>query len=185
MTLLGWATATSLWSDVLGEFLAALRESLPRLFSGLLFVSLAWVVIKSILGVLRRVLDRAYPAEQDMIVDLAIVIIGGLLWFGVLLVLLKILGMGEVAASLGTATGFIALGVAFALKEMIADTVAGVYLLRDPDFNVGDAVETASITGTIVRVDLRKTRIRAASGDLVVVANRDVEKRWTQQADQP
>lgn len=32
--------------------------------------------------------------------------------------------MGAVAAGLGTATGFIALGVAFALKEMIADTVA-------------------------------------------------------------
>lgn len=114
-----------------------------------------------------------------MIVDLSVVVIGGLLWFGALLVLLKIVGMGEVAASLGTATGFVALGVAFALKEMIADTVAGVYLLRDFDFNVGDDVETASVTGTIASVDLRKTRIRKPDGDLVVAANRDVEKRWT------
>lgn len=101
--------------------------------------------------------------------------------FGAVLVLLKILGMGEVAAGLGTATGFVALGVAFALKEMIADTVAGVYLLRDPDFNIGDAVETAAVTGTIVRIGLRKTRIREETDNLVVVSNRDVEKRWTQQ----
>ena len=48
------------------------------------------------------------------------------------------------AASLGTATGFIALGVAYALSDMIEDTVAGVYLLRDPDFAVGDTVAVGS-----------------------------------------
>lgn len=167
--------------NALGEFGSAIVESVPRLLSGLLFLTLAWLGIKVVLAVVRNVLDRAYPAEQDMIVDLSVVVIGGLLWFGALLVLLKIVGMGEVAAGLGTATGFIALGVAFALKEMIADTVAGVYLLRDPDFNIGDTVATASVTGTIVRIDLRKTRIQEETGNLVVVSNRDVEKRWSQQ----
>ncbi|MFB6086328.1 MAG: mechanosensitive ion channel domain-containing protein [Halodesulfurarchaeum sp.] len=166
---------------VFAELLRSMLEALPRMLSGLVFLGVAYLGIRMSLSILRGVLDRAYPAEQDMIVDLALVVIGGLLWFGTLLVLLKILGMGEVAASLGTATGFIALGVAFALKEMIADTVAGVYLLKDPDFNIGDSVEAASVTGTIEQIDLRKTRIRNEEGDLVVIANRDVEKRWTQQ----
>jgi len=65
---------------------------------------------------------------------------------------------------------------------MIADTVAGVYLLQDADFNEGDRVTTASVTGTVVGIDLRKTRIREESGDLIVVANRDVEKKWVQKA---
>jgi small-conductance mechanosensitive channel len=91
-------------------------------------------------------------------------------------------GLGDVAASLGTASGFIGLGVAFALKEMIADTVAGVYLLQDEDFSEGDRVETASVTGRLVSIDLRKTRIETDEGNLVVVANREVEKRWTRHA---
>jgi small-conductance mechanosensitive channel len=37
------------------------------------------------------------------------------------------------------------------------------------------------VTGRIERIDLRKTRIRDTEGHLVVVANRDVEKRWTRQ----
>lgn len=94
--------------------------------------------------------------------------------------------MEDIAASLGTATGFIGLGIAFAIKEMIADTVAGVYLLRDPDFNEGDVVTTASVTGTVTGIDLRKTRIQTDDGDLIVVANREVEKRWTnERATQP
>jgi small-conductance mechanosensitive channel len=64
---------------------------------------------------------------------------------------------------------------------MIADTVAGVYLLQDADFNECDRVTTAAVTGTVTGIDLRKTRIRDESGDLIVVANRDVEKKWVQE----
>ena len=72
-------------------------------------------------------------------------------------------------------------GVAIALTEMLADTVASVSLLDDAD-SEGDRVTTASVTGTVVGIDLRKTRIRDDNGDLVVVANRDVEKKWIQEA---
>lgn len=170
-------------SAVIGEFVRGIVGTVPQLAAAALFVLIAYVGIRIVQRVVRGVLDRAMPDDEDMIVDLAVVLVGGLLWFGAVLVVLKILGMGEVAASLGTATGFVALGVAFALKEMIADTVAGVYLLRDPDFNPGDVVETASVTGTIESIDLRKTRIREDAGNLVVVSNRDVEKRWTRTGD--
>ena len=181
MLLQASAPIAGLVRSVFAELLRSVLDALPRLLAGLVFLGVAYLGIKAILVVLHGVLDRAYPADQDMIADLTVVVVGGLLWFGTVLVLLKLVGMGEIAASLGTATGFIALGIAFALKEMIADTVAGVYLLKDPDFNVGDEVETASVTGRIERIDLRKTRIRETEGHLVVVANRDVEKRWTRQ----
>ena len=87
--------------------------------------------------------------------------------------------MGEIAASLGTAAGFAALGVSYALSNMLADTVAGVYLLRDPDFNPGDEVKSDPVTGIVTAIELRKTRLRNAEGETVVVVNRDVEKKWT------
>jgi small-conductance mechanosensitive channel len=61
---------------------------------------------------------------------------------------------------------------------MIADTVAGIYLLRDPDFNPGDTVTTGSLTGTVRSIGLRKSRFEV-DGDTVVVANREVESKWT------
>lgn len=177
-------------NDVLNEFLSGIVSALPGILSGALFLTLAYVLIRIVLSIARSVLDRLYVEEKDLIVDLAVAIVGIFLWFGAALAFLKIVGLGDVAASLGTASGFIGLGVAFALKEMIADTVAGVYLLRDEDFSEGDVVETASVTGTVTGIDLRKTRIRADDGDLIVLANRDVEKKWVRQsgataADQP
>jgi small-conductance mechanosensitive channel len=171
-------------TEVLDQFIDGILVALPRLLSGLLFLVLAYVTIKVVLRIVRAFFDRMYPANEQLIVDLSVTIIALFLWFGVALGLLTIVGLGQVAASLGTAGGFIGLGVAFALKEMIADTVAGVYLLRDADFNEGDSVETASVSGTVTGIDLRKTRIRADEGNLVVLPNREVEKKWVQRGNE-
>ncbi len=175
------ADGGSIVGSVVGEFVDGIVGAVPGVVSGLLFLALAYVTIRIVLTVVRRVLDGIYPEDQGLVVDLSVAVVGLFLWFGAALAMLKIVGMGDVATSLGTASGFVGLGVAFALKEMIADTVAGVYLLRDRHFEEGDRVDTASVTGTVESIDLRKTRIRAEDGDLVVLANRDVEKKWTRQ----
>jgi small-conductance mechanosensitive channel len=185
MTLAANALAVSNVERILDESIRGILAALPRLLVGVVFLSVAYVAIRLVRSVARSVLSAMYPAEEKLVVDLAVALVGIVLWFGALLALLKIVGMGDIAASLGTATGFIGLGIAFALKEMIADTVAGVYLLQDPDFQEGDRVTTASVTGTVAGIDLRKTRIRADDGDLVVLANREVEKKWTREADEP
>lgn len=181
MSVLSTNAPLSILETVINEFVAGIVTTLPRVLAGIVFLTLAYVGIKLILMGSRSVFERLYPREQKLIVDLLVTVIGVFLWFATGLALLKIVGLGDIAASLGTAAGFIGLGIAFALKEMIADTVAGVYLLQDPDFNEGDEVTTASVTGTITSIGLRKTRIRADEDDLVVLANRDVEKKWTKE----
>lgn len=163
----------------LNEFVDGLQTAAPRILSGLVFLTIAYAAIRLVTGALRRTLDSVYPENERLVADLGVTIASIFLWFGVALTLLKIFGMGEIAASLGTAAGFVALGVSYALSNMLADTVAGVYLLRDPDFNPGDEVKADPVTGTVTAIELRKTRFRNAEGETVVVANRDVEKKWT------
>lgn len=154
------------------------QTALPRFVTGLVFLTIAYLAIKLVLRLVRGSLDRLYPEDQDLVVSLLVTVVAVFLWFGVGLTLLKIIGMGDVAASLGTATGFVALGVSYALSNMIADVVSGVYLLRDPDFTPGDRIVTDGVTGELTAIELRKSRFRNDEGETVVVANRDVEKRW-------
>lgn len=169
------------WVDGVVE--ASLRElqntfvqAIPKVVTALLFLLAASVGIRLVLRVVGSALGRVY-ANDDLIADLFTTVASVFLWFGAALTLLKILGMGEIAASLGTATGFVALGVSYALSDMIADTVAGVYLLRDPDFTPGDTVEAGGVTGVVRAIELRKTRL-AVEGDVVVVGNNEVEEKW-------
>lgn len=172
-------TAPELVGSVFREFLAGILAALPKLFSGLLFLLLAYLLIRVIRTVLRSSLTRVYPSEQRLIVDFILLVVSLFLWFGAGLALLKILGLGDIAASLGTATGFIALGISYALSNMIEDTVTGIYLLRDPDFNPGDTVTVDSTTGTVTEIGLRKSRLQLDNGDRIVLSNRDIDEQWT------
>jgi small-conductance mechanosensitive channel len=172
------ATLRTAVVDVVDELGAGVVATAPRLVGGVVFLSVAYVAVRLTLRVVRRALDRLYPDDQALVVDLGVAVAAVFLWFAVGLTLLKIVGMGDVAASLGTATGFVALGVSYALSNMLADVVAGVYLLRDPDFTPGDRVVADGVTGELTAIELRKSRFRNDEGETVVVANRDVEKRW-------
>jgi len=165
------------------DLAAGVEEATPRLVSAIVFAVLAYVVIRLILAVVGTALRRYYGDREQLVAQLGVTVVGIFLWFGAALAVLKIVGLGDIAASLGTAVGFIALGVSYALSEMIEDTVAGVYLLRDPDFEVGDRVVVDSMEGTVAAIELRKSRFTLDSGDTVVRANRDVESKWTKLAE--
>ncbi|MGM0399158.1 MAG: mechanosensitive ion channel domain-containing protein [Halobacteriota archaeon] len=157
---------------------ASVLEALPSLLAAVTFLLVASVGITVIRALTRRAIGAALPPEEDLVVDLGVLVVTIFLWFGAVLVALDILGLGEIAASLGTATGFIALGISYALSNVVADTVSGVYLLRDPDFEVGDQVTTASVTGTVAGIGLRKTRLETDDGERIVLANADVDEKW-------
>lgn len=141
------------------------------------FLLLSAVAIGYAGGLVRKALSRKF--EEETILNLIESISRGLLWFSAVLIALSMLGLGEIASSLGTAAGFVALGVSLALKNVLSDTVAGVYLAKDPDFNNGDEVEVDGSKGEIIDVGLRKSRLKLEDGNTRVLSNSDVEKKWT------
>ena len=172
-------TVIGIAASTLQGFADSMVDALPSVIAGLVFLVLAYLFVRLVRALVRSVLQRAYPSDQRLVADFLVLVVSIFLWFAVGLVFLKVVGMGDIAASLGTAAGFIALGISYALSEMVEDTVAGVYLLRDPDFNAGDTVTVSGTTGTVTEIGLRKSRIELDDGDIVVIANRDVESRWT------
>lgn len=169
-------------SETIDQFVADLTAALPRLLSGVVFLVVAAVVVKVVMWIVKLFLSRALPGEAPALRQFAATVVAVFLWFGVALGFLSTVGLGAIAAALGTASGFLALGVSYALSNMIADAVAGVYLLQDPDFNPGDSISAGDTTGVVRTIELRKTRIDVGE-DVIVRANADIEKRWTKHDD--
>jgi len=159
-------------------FVDGLVAAVPRIVSGLLFLLLAVVLVRVVLWIVDRVLGRTVSEESAIYRQFVKTVVSVFLWFGVILGFLSVVGLDQIAAALGTASGFLALGVSYALSDMIADAVAGIYLLRDPDFNVGDRITAGDTTGVVKQIELRKTRIQVED-DTVVRGNANIEERWT------
>jgi small-conductance mechanosensitive channel len=162
----------------LNDLVDGILAAVPKILAGLLFLILAAVVVKVILSVVRLVAERTISGGSPVYRQFVVTIVAAFLWFAVVLSFLSIVGLEGIATSLGTAAGFVALGVSYATSGMIADAVAGVYLLRDPDFMPGDTVEVGGSEGVVKSIELRKTRIRVGD-DVVVRGNAEIEKKWT------
>jgi len=172
------ALQSGLLQRALFDFFDRLAAAIPTILTGLVFVALAAILVKVVLGVLKAVLSRTMRGESPVYRQFLTTIVAVFLWFGVGLSTLSVVGLDGIAASLGTAAGFVALGVSYATSDMIADAVAGVYLLRDPDFEAGDTVRVGDMEGVVGTIELRKTRFSVGE-DTVVRGNADIEARWT------
>ena len=74
------------------------------------------------------------------------------------------------AAGIGT----VALG--FSAQNSIRDMLAGIYILFDDQFAVGEYVTIDTLFGKVEEVELRVTKVRSDNGDLYIFANGDIRK---------
>src|SRR5690606_10641164 len=69
------------------------------------------------------------------------------------------------------AGGSIAVALGFALKDVAASLVAGLLLLFDRPFRVGDRVSFNDVYGEIVSIGLRTVRLQTLDDNLVTIPN--------------
>ncbi len=83
-----------------------------------------------------------------------------------------VLAIWQVAIALPVAVlGTLTIAVTFSIQDILKDLVAGLYILVEHPFFIGDQINTAEYTGQVVAVELRATRLRLVSGEEVTIPN--------------
>lgn len=67
--------------------------------------------------------------------------------------------------------GSAAVAIGFSLKDLVGSVIAGVVVLFDRPFQVGDRVKFGDVYGDIVSIGLRATRLRTLDDSMVTVPN--------------
>ena len=80
--------------------------------------------------------------------------------------------------ALAAALGIAGLGFALAAQDTIADAIAGILILADRPFRVGDRIEieAAKTWGDVMDIGLRSTRIRTRDNRVVIIPNSTIGK---------
>jgi small-conductance mechanosensitive channel len=73
--------------------------------------------------------------------------------------------------------GFVSLAIAFALRETISDLFASIVIFIDRPFEIGDAIKVDNQAGTVEKIGIRSTKIRAPEGFIMVTSNRDLTNK--------
>ena len=67
--------------------------------------------------------------------------------------------------------GFIGAGLAFGAQSVVRDFLAGLYIISEDQFGVGDQIDAGEAKGVVESVTLRATHIRDINGTLWHVSN--------------
>ncbi len=70
--------------------------------------------------------------------------------------------------------GIIGFALSFAFQDIAKNFIAGVLLLIQQPFDIGDGIELAGVGGTVVDIEVRSTTLRTWDGKQVIIPNADV-----------
>ena len=98
----------------------------------------------------------------------------GLAIIGVIALLQALDSMGFNLAPLLASAGVAGIAIGLAAQNIVKDMFNGILFLVEDQFNVGDTVRLAGLTGTVESMTLRKTMVRDADGTLYIIPNSQI-----------
>ncbi len=150
----------------IGEF--AQLFNLGKIFSLFLCVLILWSLVY-FLNKMSKSIGQHFPARRLLVLQIVTIIsfaiyIGG----GFLIVYGVLRPPKELLIALG---GSAAVAIGLSLKDLVASLVAGLILLFDRPFQVGDRVSFGSTYGEIQSIGLRAVRLVTLDDNLVTIPN--------------
>jgi small conductance mechanosensitive channel len=154
-------TIVYLWE----QFLSLLPNLAFALLILLASIYLAKLVSRLLEGALkRREASVEITALLSMITRWTLIILG---------VITALQRFFDVTAFL-TGLGIIGFSIGFALQDILKNFSAGVILLLQQPFKVGDSIEVSSFSGVVQTINIRTTELRTFDGRLVIIPNADL-----------
>ena len=126
-----------------------------------------------------RVIARQFTKGEEAtksrlaLIGALVYVIQAIGYFVIIMLALTNLGVPPVGAALPATVVSAAIG--FGSQKIIGDFLAGFFIISERQFGVGDFVSfdgtSNQISGTVVALTLRATKVRTAAGELVTVPN--------------
>jgi len=154
-----------------------LHEKLPKLIVVALISSmLVWVlrlITGRILAFANRQSSSAGHYAQVRTLTTVMRATGiGIVAFLACLQVLPVLGLN--LGPLLTSAGVAGVAIGLAAQNIVKDCFNGFLILIEDQFNVGDVVSVAGVSGTVEAMTLRRTQIRGGDGTLFIVPNSQI-----------
>lgn len=171
--------------DILQSILENMNELLNSQYSQIALVIIGvlviqWMIRQSIGRVIRRVVKgHKYTSKVDekkreqTLINLLSTASAVLLWTIAVIAILSILEVN--IAALMTGAGLIGIVVGFGAQSSIKDFLAGVFIIAEDQYRVGDIVTLYAdgnlISGVVEDITIRITRLRDLDGNMYIVPN--------------
>ena len=92
-----------------------------------------------------------------------------------ILIFLILSAVGVDTAELLAGLGILSLILGLGVTSLVEDIVAGVFIIAEHSFDVGDIVVVDDFRGTVVSIGIRSTQFEDEGGDILIMRNSSIE----------
>ncbi len=151
-----------------------------------LFVVLIATPIKGFLLVILKYsektwVDKSETKVDNIVFDLLNRFSGAIIYAVAVILALDIMGINVMPFVAGA--GVMGVAIGFAAKDTLSNLIAGILLIIDRPFEIGDRIEVWSAPtgsaswGDVIDIGLRATKIKTTDNIIIVIPNNEIMKR--------
>ncbi len=148
-------------------FIAGAYNKIPALLASIRIIAIAWA-----LAWLLRVISHKTFARSNRGTTIVRLVNSFVKYIVAIIALLLILNAwGVDAAALWASAGILSLIIGLGAQSLISDIIAGVFIVFEGDFQVGDIVIIDGWRGTVDEIGIRTTKIIDWQGNIKILNN--------------
>ena len=129
----------------------------------------------------KNIASRTESNVDNIIFDLLNKFAGAIIFFAAIIMAMDILGINVMPFIAGAGVAGLALG--FAAKDTLSNLIAGILLIIDRPFEIGDRIEVWSAPagsatwGDVIDIGLRATKIKTTDNIIIIIPNNEIMMR--------
>jgi small-conductance mechanosensitive channel len=186
----GWLAQDRFMGKVLDEWAIDTQEFVRTKLPHLIVVAIIGFVLSRLLSLITAKMIRiaeVHAASRGRVAQVktlaGVIRTTGLAVIGAIVGLQFLDAVGVNLAPLLASAGIAGVAIGLAAQNIVKDMLNGTLILIEDQFNVGDVVTLAGLTGTVELMTLRKTTVRGGDGTLFVIPNSQITTVANQSVD--
>lgn len=161
-----WCTEPATGTQLLDDCL----KLLPSIISCVQAITILYTVVTIVLVVLRKTFTKTQRA-----VTVSALVCNLINWVAAFIAVIIVLSnFGVDTTAIITGAGVLTLVVGLGMQSLISDIVAGLFIVFENEFNVGDIITIDGFRGEVIAIGIRTTKLKAA-GNIKIYNNSEIK----------
>lgn len=148
-----------------------------QIYGTIIIIFFGFVIYQIAKKIINKVMIQGRSSLETKRRKTVVVLIENIIFYVIVLVafLMALELYGVDTKSLIAGLGIVGVVLGLALQDTVKDFIAGLFIIMDNYFVVGDYVTYNGFTGQVISLGLKTTKIKKYTGEIYTIANRNID----------
>lgn len=155
----------------ISEFPKAFQEHLKTIIQSIILIVFIFALSSILRIIFHKMMKKSNRAKT------VITLLDGIIKYGaaITLIFLVLQAFGVNTAAIWESVGILTLIVGLGAQSLIADIIAGIFIIFENEYSVGEIVSIDDFRGTVSEIGIRATKIIDCAGNIKIINNSDIK----------